>query len=310
MGQARRAPPGLVRRQAEEQIISKAEACFALERAALGGIMNGLQPALHRGWRKKIRAALNRVGRAAHVGNYWYWLEPPELEQGIDIVSIVCPLRYDVLVRRDFLSFYAAHRDLYVSDFAAFVGMARQSSYYQWFMRSEAVRCKRELLGNAAALEAAFVERIRRAAQLYESVTEHGFDPGYPIVLKTAERLLPPTADRLGPPTGKHVSARYFLADGCHRLALLMQMGYTTLPAGYFRVKCFRTFSPFDSTSLLVRTLSIDPARYFAFLSSYYCAPHVFTQRDEFLTHIRAHRPEFLDEVLSVISADGFDSVR
>lgn len=269
--------------------------------------MDVLRMVRGRGWRKTVGSFLNTMSRRARVGNYWYWLEASELRDGISIASIVCPLRYDVLVRRDFLAFYAQHRDLYASDAAAFVALARQGAYYRWFMQSEAIRCKRDLLGDVPALEAEFVTRVHRVARLYESVVEHGFDPQFPIILKTAERLLPPTADKLGPPTGKVVSARYFLADGCHRLALLMAMGCSVLPATYFRVKCFREFSPFDSTSLLARRLPIEPAAYFAFLSSAYCAPQVFEDGASFIRYIRERKPQLLAEVLSVIRVDGYE---
>jgi hypothetical protein len=265
-------------------------------------------PARGLGLRKTFRSIMNNVGRAARVGNYWYWVDPPELRQGIAIAAIVCPLRYDVLVRRDFLAFYAGHRELYAADFDAFVAQVRQGTYYRWFMESEAVRTKRDLLGNPAALEAEFAARVRRAARLYESVTARGFSPEQPIILKTAEHLLPPTADKLAPPTGKRVSGRYFLADGCHRLALLMALGTVDLPRAFFRVKCFRSFSPFDSTSLLARSLALEPAAYFAFLSSYYCAPHVFEEGADFIRYVEERKPQFLDEALSVIRVDGYES--
>lgn len=258
--------------------------------------------------RTRLRAAVDHFKRTLRVGDYWYWLEVPELEGGIDIAALVCPLRYDVLVRRDFLSFYAAHRDLYMSDFDAFVNLARQTSYYIWFTKSEVVRSYPHLMGNKEGLWTVFVERIRRASALYEIMMDRGFDTRFPITLRTAERLLPPTADRSSPPTGKHVSARYFQAVGCHRLAMLMHMGYTVLPAGYFRVQCFREFSPFDSTSLLARSLPIEPPEYFAFLSTYYCAPLVLQDKEDFLKYVRENRPEFLQEVLSLIHVDGFDT--
>jgi hypothetical protein len=175
-------------------------------------------------------------------------------------------------------------------------------------MESEAVRTKRDLLGDAAALDGEFANRVRRAARLYDSVAAQGFSARHPIILKTAERLLPPTADKLAPPTGKRVSGRYFLADGCHRLALLMALGYAELPRGYFRVKCFRSFSPFDSTSLLTSSLAIEPAAYFAFLSSFYCAPHVFEDGADLVRYIQQRKPQLLDEVLSVIRVDGYES--
>lgn len=269
-------------------------------------MISALRPARGLGLRKTVRNLANRVGRAAHIGNYWRWVDPPELRAGIDIAMIVCPLRYDVLVRRDFLAFYAAHRDLYAADFDAFVALVKQGPYYRWFTESEAVRTKPDLLGNSAALDAAFVERLRRAARLYENVQANGFSPDYPITLKTAERLLPPTTDKQGPPTGKLVSSRYFLADGCHRLALLMALGHTRLLPGQFRVKCFRSFSPFDSTSLLTRSLSISPGAYFTFLSSRYCAPFAFAQGYDVVRYIAEHTPALLDEVLSLIQVDGY----
>lgn len=258
--------------------------------------------------RTRLRAAVDHFKRTMRVGNYWYWLHVPELEGGIDIAALVCPLRYDILVRRDFFSFYAAHRDLYISDFGAFVNLARQTPYYTCYAKSESVRCYPRVVSDDKALWPGFVDTVRAAAALYESMMDRGFDPRFPIVLRTAERLLPPTADRSAPPTGKSVSARYFQADGCHRLAMLMYMGYTVLPASYFRVQCFREFSPFDSTSLLARSLPIEPSAYFAYLSSYYCAPLDFENREDFLGYIRENKPEALGEVLSLIGVDGFDT--
>lgn len=249
---------------------------------------------------------MDLLKRTLRVGNYWYWLDVPELRNGVEISALVCPLRYDVLVRRDFFSFYSAHRETCFSDFQAFVDLVRRTSYYVWFMESEVVRSYSHLKGNAEALWGTFVERVRRAVALYESITAHGFDRRFPITLRTAEQLLPPTADRSAPPTGKSVSARYFQAVGCHRLAMLMYMGHKVLPVDCFRVQCFRQFSPFDSTSLLARSLPIESSSYFAFLSSYYCAPLVFEHKEEFLKFVAENRPEYLAEVMSVIRVDGF----
>lgn len=268
---------------------------------------NHLQVAQKSHWRARIKGLVNNVKRIMHIGKYWYWLEPPELEKGINIASFVSPLRYDVQVRRDFFSFYATHRELYTADFNAFVDLVRQTSYYTWFEKSELIRCMPYLKGNSEGIWTLFLDRVHRAVALYENVMERGFTHQYPIILKTAERLLPPTTDRLGPPTGKIVSGKYFLADGCHRLGLLMSMGYTVLLPGYFRVQCFREFSPFDSTSLLAHSMLIEPSAYFAFLSSRYCYPFVFDQKADFLRYIKECKPDYLNEVLSIIRVDGFD---
>lgn len=259
---------------------------------------------------RRLTLALNQVRRVAGIGNYWFWAEVPELANGIEIASIVCPLRYDVLVRRDFISFYATHRDLYDSDPNGFIALTKQTSYYTWYLESEAVRTNKHLRGKPTALDQDFHKRIGRVVALYESVQKDGFSSRFPITLKTAKRILPPTTDRGGPPTGKQVRAKYFLADGCHRLALLMMLGYQMLPASYFRVQCYREFSPFDSTGLLARRLLPEPSAYFGFLSTYYTAPVVLTNRSDFLDYVRSCKPEFLEEVLSVIRADGFDTGR
>jgi len=258
--------------------------------------------------RKALDRLAEDVKRAIRVGNYWYWLEVPELEEGIEIADLICPLRYDVVVRRDFYSFYEANRDLYHSDFDGFVELVRQSSYYTWFAASEAVRCRPYLLDDHDRLWTQFVNQIHKAVALYESMERCGFDEQAPLILRTAENLLPPTADRLAPPTGKSIADRYFMADGCHRLAWLMSRGYTVLPAAFFRVQCFREFSPFDSTSLLARSLPMTPAEYFSFLSSRYCRPLVFEDKDGFLEHIAEYSPDAMDEVLSILRVDGFDA--
>lgn len=255
----------------------------------------------------RLRSGLDWLSRATRLGNYWSWAAAPELGAGVEIARLVCPLRYDVIVRRDFFAFYAEHRELFRRDPAASLALARQSPYHIWFTTSELIRSRAHLRGVPAAIEAAFAERVRRSAALYESVAARGFESGAPLILKTAARLLPPTTDRRGPPTGKLVSERYFLADGCHRLALLMFLGHTVLPAGSFRVKRFKTFSPFDSTSLLARSLPIEPGAYFAFLSSRYCAPQIFEDGHELLEYILLERPACLEEIVSLIRVDGFD---
>jgi hypothetical protein len=257
-------------------------------------------------WRR-LRSGLDWLRRATHLGNYWSWAEAAELGAGVEISRLVCPLRYDVIVRRDFFAFYTERRELFRRDEAAFLALARQSPYHTWFTTSELIRCRAYLRGDPVATEATFAERVRRSVALYESMAARGFDGSAPIILKTAAQLLPPTTNRRGPPTGKRVSERYFLADGCHRLALLMFLGHTVLPAGSFRVKRFKTFSPFDSTSLLAGSLPIEPGAYFAFLSSRYCTPRIFEDGRELLEYILLERPTYLEEVLSLIRVDGFD---
>lgn len=257
--------------------------------------------------RKTLNTVIESVKRATRLGNYWYWIQIPELDEGINISSLICPLRYDVIVRRDFFSLYIAQRELYDTDFDAFVKLVRNSSYYTWYMSSDTIRSRPYLMDDPDGLWAMFVNKIRKAVNLFEDMQENGFDERYPIILKTAEHLLPPRGDRREPPTGKSISDRIFMADGCHRLAILMKMGFTELSASLFRVKCFREFSPFDSTSLLAGSLPMTTSEYFSFLSSRYCRPYTFEDGKSFFSYIRENRPELVNELLSIVSVDGFD---
>jgi hypothetical protein len=110
----------------------------------------------------------------------------PELDEGIEIAALICPLRYDVIVRQEFYRFYEANRDLYEAEFDAFVRLATQSSYYTWYTASEVVRCSPYLQGKDELLRAGFEEQIRRAVALYEELMERGFDPKFPIILRKA----------------------------------------------------------------------------------------------------------------------------
>ena len=153
------------------------------------------------------------------------------------------------------------------------------------------------LVGDEVALQAAYVDRIKHFVTLYDRIVDSGFDTRMPIVPKTARKILPT-------PEGKRVSGRFFMGDGCHRLACLMALGYETLPPDYMRVKCYRTLTPRDGTVDLAHTVPIAPEDYFALLSKRYAAPHRFEEGSELILYLEQNAPQLLDEVLSVIRAD------
>jgi hypothetical protein len=247
-----------------------------------------------------------RVDPWAH--DPWVSVRPHDLQDGIDIWPLVSPLRYDVLLRRDFMATLARNPEAYGVDETAFMDAVGRTPYHTWFFESEVVRTG--LLGrDQAVLEAHFTDRVRRAVALFQRLEAAGGALDEPIVLKTAEVIRPPTTDRLGPPTGKPVSARYFVADGCHRLAYLMLAGRTRLAPSEFRVKSYRAFSPFDSTSLLLPRLRVAPADYFAYLSMGYASPASFTDGDSLLAHLQASRPDVVEEVAAVIRVDGYSTL-
>ena len=254
---------------------------------------------------RTLRGIRRRRRADPWVHDPWTSVQPAELGDGIDIGPLVSPLRYDVLLRRDFLASVARDDGARRQDEAAFIEEARRGPYHTWFLESEVIRTG--LAGrDPTVLEALFTERVRRVVALYERLEAGSGALDEPIVLKTAERILPPTAERMGAPTGKLVSARYFVADGCHRLAYLMLDGRTRLAASEFRVRAYRTFSPFDSTGLLVPRLAPPPADYFSFLSMGYTAPLVFIDGPSLLGHLRATRPDLVEEVEAAMRVDGY----
>jgi hypothetical protein len=235
----------------------------------------------------------------------WHWVEPADLRDGISIAELVSPLRYDVIVRRDFFELYAANRDLYQSERASFVELARRSSYYRWWIDSEAVWTRHDRRLDRAQLDVAFVDRVDRSIALYDSAERRGLR-GRGVVLKTADLVLPPSAHQGGPPTGKIVSGQYFLADGCHRLALHMLQGQTMLLPHDFRVRHYERYSPFDSTSLLVPSLALSAEQYVEYLATRYTAPSRYSGIDDLVAHVRRNAPHHLEEVLSLLRVDGY----
>ncbi len=216
---------------------------------------------------RKIKALMGRLGLITDTKNTWRWVTVPEHAEGIPIWSIVSPLRYDVLVRRDFYSFYAAHRDLYLEDRNGFADLARKDQLLYLVLgvrgrtRQQSPAYEQNLAGFqvfAANEPSSPAVRERQTVRVPDSVSDHPQD-GKPDPS--------PYDESRGASSGKRLGAKYFLADGCHRVALLMALGHQNLPAEYFRVKHYQEFSPFDSTVLLARRVVQDASEYYCFLS-------------------------------------------
>ena len=197
--------------------------------------------------RKILGDTSNRIKRTTRTGNYWYWMESSD----IDIWPLVYPLRYDILVRGSFFRLYKNNRTLYQTNTYRFTELARQHSYYIWFTQVMVPRFAPKLTGNDEGIRSAYSDRLTCAAKLYDSIEKHGFDPASPIITKTGETILPTT-------TGITTGARYYMGDGCHRLACLLALGYEKIPCDWARVKCFRYYQPLDNTSLLRPFMNID----------------------------------------------------
>jgi hypothetical protein len=181
-------------------------------------------------------------------------------DEPLDIDRLISPLRYDVLVRERYLRFLEVNRNLYDGDFDAYVELARGEPYYAWFCAVAIHRIRPGKDNRGAELEVAFRERLRKTTALADAITARGFDPQYPIIVRTAGPVA--VTD-----TGKSVAGRLFPSDGCHRLALLRLAGHRQLPPALYRIRSEAGWQPPDNTGTLITALGLTPAEYFEFLS-------------------------------------------
>ena len=203
------------------------------------------------GLKNKTAAGLNRLKRLLNVGDYWYWLSPDQVDPEIPIAPLVRPLRYDILIRKSYFDFYAANRDLYRTDFDAYLEKARGHAYYAWFTRVLMVRFESASIDDEVRTRELFAHRLREAAKLHDSIEANGFQPEHPISPHTGLEILPTD-------TGLVFDQKYYMGDGCHRLACLMSLGHRTLPREFVKVRCHRRLAPLDNTSMLQDHLPID----------------------------------------------------
>jgi hypothetical protein len=206
-----------------------------------------------------------------------------ELQVGegpLDIDRLISPLRYDVLVREDYFRFLHRNRGLYNQDFDAYVELARNETYHAWF-RAVAIHRIRPGHNSEAELEAAFRERLRKTTLLADRFAGRGFDPQYPIIVRTAGPVA--VTD-----SGKSVAGRLFPSDGCHRLALLRLADHREVPPAWYRIRAEAGWQPPDNTGTLITALGLTPAEYFEFLSLGYGSGLRHRDADSLLAHVRS----------------------
>jgi len=207
--------------------------------------------------RAKMLYAVNSLKASLDVGDYWYWLPEDAMTEDIPIYSMVYPLRYDILIRKSFFDLYALNRELYKDNEQGFRKLACEHVYYTWFQKVYMNRYRNDTQ-NRLTSDDIFARLIRDAACLYDNIHEHGFNTNFPIIPHTGKTIGYSTS-------GQQVEGTVFMGDGCHRLACLMSLGYSSLPRSFTKIKCFSRLSPFDNTFLLEPHLTIEwPSEYTA----------------------------------------------
>jgi len=215
-------------------------------------------------------------------------------DEYVDIDRLISPLRYDVLVREEYFRFLHRNRNLHDGNFDAFVELARRERYYAWFRSVAIHRIRPGTPDGGDHVEAAFRDRLRKTTRLADQFAATGFDPAYPIILRTAGPVA--VTD-----SGKSVAGRLFPSDGCHRLALLRLTGHRLLRPGYYRVQVEGGWQPPDNTGTLITALGLTAAEYFAFLSLGYTLG-VHANEADLLAEVPI--PAKADELRRIIAID------
>lgn len=214
----------------------------------------------------------------------------------VSLNELICPLRYDILIREYFFEFLRAHDDIYRSEFREFLRLARNTPYFNWFRDIVCVRFKPELLSNEADLNEAFAERVMKTAQLLASFERRGLDSGQPITLRAGEKVLPTSS-------GKGIYRGLYAGDGCHRLALMRLRGYDKLNPEFYRISLEPEYRPLDNTTILIRSLSMREPEYARFLSMGY-AEREFSDLVSLRNHVQRAHPKSMKEFDQVLESD------
>jgi hypothetical protein len=218
-------------------------------------------------------------------------------DEPVDLAELVSPLRYDVLVRARFLELLGERLDRVDTDLDGVVREAAAHPYHTWFNTIALPRYRPRTAASERRRQQAFRERVLRSAALLVSFRRHGFDPRYPVSLRTA-------APGAATSSGKVVPRRLYAGDGCHRLALLLAAGQGVLEPAWYRVRAEPLAAPLDNTHTLLGVLRVEPTDYYRFLSMGYGLAELATDRESLLRHVAAHRPERLAELELVLEID------
>jgi hypothetical protein len=242
-------------------------------------------------WYDLVARVRGRLGRYRQV-----IVPGREIGTSIDMGRLICPLRYDICVRIDFIRLLRDESALFADDLPRFLQHPQSRAYYIWFKE---VRCARHLpriYRYENLVQAAFIERVHETARLWRSIERHGYDPSTPIRLGSGRPLRNVN--------GKRINSIYFAGDGCHRMACLYLIGRTLLQPEHYEVHLQRNFEPLDNTSILIKHLPLDSTTYLQFISHFYCDGLKLDSTDRILQYVECEKPELLPELKSVLEFD------
>lgn len=219
-----------------------------------------------------------------------------EIGESIDIGRLICPLRFDLCIRIDFIRLMRDEWALYTNELARFLERPESRAYYVWFREVRCARYSPQLYRDEKLVMPAFVERVHETARIWKSIERTGYDRTTPIRLESGRTIR--TVN------GKAINFRYFAGDGCHRMACLYLTGQTRLEPKDYEVRVQRDFEPLDITAELLRPLPLDRITYLNFISRFYCGGLRLDSPDRILRHVASERLDLLPELESVLAFD------
>lgn len=166
------------------------------------------------------------------------------ISKEIDTDTLVYPFRYDVIMRQEFLGFYDKNKELYRKNKDSFFNLAEKEPYFRFFIGiSAAHNWVKRKYGENLPQEELFRIRAEKFIELYESILKNGFTFKEKIPLKCPWKIKSPEAS----------GRKFFLGDGCHRLAALRYIFGKQLSRKYFRRYFLYEYTLRNNTLMLAR---------------------------------------------------------
>jgi hypothetical protein len=219
-----------------------------------------------------------------------------EIRESIEIDRLICPLRYDLCIRIEFIRLLRDQWSLYTDHLDAFLDRPQSRAYLTWFRDIACARYMPEVYRDPTQLQPAFVKRVHETATLWQSIAHNGYDRTTPIRLASGRTIQSVN--------GKRINATYFAADGCHRMSCLYLTGQTRLEPEHYEVQIHRSFQPLDNTAILIDRLPLGRVAYLKFVSPFYCDGLTFDSPEKVLEHVATRKAHLLPEATSVLAFD------
>lgn len=235
---------------------------------------------------------------AGAIRRRWFDRHIPgrKIGRALRIYELICPLRYDVVVRANFIEMLATDKGLLSADVEKILEHPAGRAYEVWFKEVCVRRFFPALVGDEARTRQAFRERVEQTRKLWLSVSANGIDPSQPISLRSGQTV--------NAVNNKSVGASIFVGDGCHRMASMLVLGKHDLQPHEYQVIQSRNYTPLDNTSILIDALPLSLPDYLAFIATSYCSGKSAATAEEILAHVRQNDPARLQELQSVFEQD------